>query len=135
MMAMRPSRTRTAAVFLLAVFYAGAGVASALAVCCETDMRASSGPMMKCHEMGGPNHMCPFMPNGARQAPSNGGTLGAGCASGLDQGVPVTGIGGLPDESMPLRLPTMTVVTLDQFAERAIVRDSHPPTPPPKHLL
>ena len=132
---MRLSRARAAVVLLLAVLHVGGGVVSALALCCEDAVHSANGPMMECCLKGGPNHICPFMSKGARKKIPNGGRLNAGCGSGHDQGVPVIGFAGLPQDLASAAMPETIAVVHDRVAENAIARVSYPPTPPPKHLL
>lgn len=159
---MRLSRVRAAAVLLLAVLHVGAGVVSALALCCADSVHAPKTPMMECHEMGVPGHVCPFMPHGAPDAHAAhgapdahaahgapdahaahgshgtapaGGRLMAGCPAGHDQGVPVIGFTFPPPAAAPAPRPEVIAVNRDTAAEAVIVRGGYPTTPPPKRFL
>ncbi len=85
---------------------------------------------MECCLKGGPNHICPFMSKSKRsKAP---GSVNATCPAGHDDGVPVTGFGGVPPALVAVASPDPIATSIDAIEENAVARSAYPPTPPPR---
>jgi hypothetical protein len=128
--AMRLSRSRAGVVLLLAILHVSSGVVSALGACCNMDVHQGSPRLMECCLKGGPNHICPFMSKSKRsKAP---GKVNATCPAGHDDGVPVTGFGGVPPALVAVASPDPIATSIDAIEENAVARSAYPPTPPPR---
>ena len=115
---------------LLAILHVSSGVVSALGACCNMDVHQGGQRLMECCLKGGPNHICPFMSKSKRsKAP---GRVNASCPLGHDDGVPVTGFGGVPPGLVAVASPEPIATAIEAIEENAVLRAAYPPTPPPR---